>query len=117
VFHYRRAMFRPHMRQIANVGRHRGYFARVHPGTSLRPAYFAPLAATLALIVGVAALLITVGLVATLIALGVAYLGLLLAAGGGSLAERALYPLGLVAHHASYGAAFARGLLTRDMDR
>ena len=52
VYHHRRPLFAPHMRQVGNVGRHRGYFVRAFPGTSARPIYFAP---SLALLGGLAA--------------------------------------------------------------
>src|SRR5439155_18879431 len=48
VFHYRRPVFRAHMRQVGNVGRHRGYFVRRFPQTSRRPTYFLPTAAAAA---------------------------------------------------------------------
>ena len=48
VFHARRPIFGPHMRQVHNVGRHRGWFVRTYPRTSARPVYFAPSLALLA---------------------------------------------------------------------
>ena len=42
VFHHRRPLFAPHLRQLTRYARHRGYFAKRHPKTSLKPAYFAP---------------------------------------------------------------------------
>lgn len=42
VAHHRRPLFGPHLRQVSRYARHRGYFARKFPETSLRPAYFAP---------------------------------------------------------------------------
>ena len=42
VFHRRRPIFEPHLRQIANVGRHRGYFVRAFPATSRRALYALP---------------------------------------------------------------------------
>ncbi len=48
VFHARRPIFLPHMRQVHNVGRHRGWFVRRYPRTSARPLYFVPSAALLA---------------------------------------------------------------------
>ena len=49
VYHHRRPIFGSHLRQVGNVGRHRGYFARAFGGTSVRPIYFAPSAAMLLL--------------------------------------------------------------------
>lgn len=42
VYHHRRAIFIPHLIQIARYGLHRGYFARVLPKTSRRLGYFMP---------------------------------------------------------------------------
>lgn len=42
VFHHRRPLWYPHLRQNGNFGLHRGFFARVLPSTSLRPIYFLP---------------------------------------------------------------------------
>lgn len=42
VWHHRRALLRPHLKQVGGYGRHRGYFAKRFPQTSARPTYFAP---------------------------------------------------------------------------
>ena len=42
VYHHRRPLWRPHLRQNGNFGLHRGFFARILPRTSLRPVYFGP---------------------------------------------------------------------------
>ncbi len=42
VFHHRRPLFMPHIRQIANYAYHRGYFVKRYPQTSLKFAYFLP---------------------------------------------------------------------------
>lgn len=42
VYHHRRPLWRPHLRQNGNFGLHRGFFARVLPETSFRPVYFGP---------------------------------------------------------------------------
>ncbi|MEW6101083.1 MAG: glycosyltransferase [Candidatus Omnitrophota bacterium] len=42
VYHHRRKVFLPHLRQVANYALHRGYFIKKFPANSLRPAYFAP---------------------------------------------------------------------------
>ena len=53
VYHHRRALFLPHLRQVGNYGLHRGYFARVLPQTSARIGYLAPVFFALGLIIGV----------------------------------------------------------------
>lgn len=42
VYHHRRPLWQPHLRQNGNFGLHRGFFARVFPQTSLRPVYLGP---------------------------------------------------------------------------
>jgi GT2 family glycosyltransferase len=50
VFHHRRPLYTSYLQQIGNVGRHRGYFARVFPQTSFRILYFFPSFVTFGLI-------------------------------------------------------------------
>ena len=52
VYHHRRPLFKKHLKQISNYARHRGYFMKKLPETSLRPAYLIPLAFVLGLILG-----------------------------------------------------------------
>lgn len=42
VYHHRRGLFIPHLKQISRYGQHRGQFARIFPSTSRRPSYFVP---------------------------------------------------------------------------
>lgn len=42
VFHHRRPLWKPHLKQNGSFGLHRGFFARILPATSLRPFYFFP---------------------------------------------------------------------------
>lgn len=42
VYHHRREVFGPHLKQISRYAIHRGYFARIFPQTSLRPGYLIP---------------------------------------------------------------------------
>jgi glycosyltransferase involved in cell wall biosynthesis len=42
VYHHRRDMYRGHLRQVNSYAKHRGYFVKRFPKTSLRPSYFAP---------------------------------------------------------------------------
>ncbi len=50
VYHHRRPLWRPHLRQNGNFGLHRGFFARILPQTSLRPVYLGPSLMVLGLI-------------------------------------------------------------------
>ena len=120
VYHFRRRAFAPHMKQVGNVGRHRGFFVRAYPETSRRPIYFAPSAA---LVGGFAALLWAApdasrrrALAATAAAIGAG----VVAQGvreGQDPAVAAGLPAILAAGHGAYGWGFLRGLATREMDR
>lgn len=118
VFHYRRPMFRPHMRQVANVGRHRGWFVRAFPQTSARPMYFLP---SLALVAG--PLLAAWALLgprrrrrAALASGAAGWLAISAAAlrDGADLPVALALPAALAAGHGAYGAGFLEGLLLTD---
>lgn len=42
VYHHRRALFLPHLRQLGRYAFHRGYFCRKYPSNSLHLSYFIP---------------------------------------------------------------------------
>lgn len=43
VYHHRRELLLPHLKQVSRFGRHRGQFAKIFPETSRVPSYFVPL--------------------------------------------------------------------------
>lgn len=55
VYHHRRPVFLPHLKQISRYAKRRGYFARVFPQTSFRIGYLLPSLFTYGLIVGAVA--------------------------------------------------------------
>lgn len=52
VWHHRRPVFKPHLKQIANYALHRGYFVKHYPETSLKLSYFIPSIFLLFLVLG-----------------------------------------------------------------
>ena len=42
VYHHRRALFAPHLRQLGRYAFHRGYFCKRYPSNSLHSSYFVP---------------------------------------------------------------------------
>ena len=107
VYHHRRPLFGPHLRQIASYATHRGYFVKRYPQTSRRWPYFMPSLFVAFLVAGPFFLPADLFLV-LLAAYGVAVLL-------GSLRGRrpgliALTVLGTVASHLTYGVYFLRGL-------
>jgi GT2 family glycosyltransferase len=116
VFHHRRPILRPHLRQVANVGRHRGYFVRAFPATSRRTLYALPAFAPAALVLGALFLKKQPGLGVALAAAGYALVAIeTLRRHPPSVALAT--PAVAAAHHVAYGAAFLRGLLGRRMSR
>lgn len=116
VYHRRRPILRPHLRQVANVGRHRGYFVRAYPETSRRLLYALPALAP----VGLAGAAILVHrrplLGAGLVAAGYAAVALETVRRHPPSVALAT-PAVTVAHHLAYGTAFVRGFLSRGLER
>jgi len=52
IYHHRRPLFLPHLKQLSRFGMHRGFFAKKFPKTSFRPTYFIPSLLVLFLIFG-----------------------------------------------------------------
>lgn len=129
VYHHRRPLFGPHLRQIANVGQHRGFFAKAYPQTSLRLAYFLPSLLALSLLAG-AVLAVALPELRGWFLAGIAiYWALALISAwmaGSDLAVTGpltrikialLASMGIVATHLVYGLAFLGGLSRRKLDR
>lgn len=120
VYHHRRPLFGAHLRQVANVGLHRGFFARTYPQTSARPLYFAP-AFGLATVPLLGAGLIFDTTMRTLILFG--FISYYLAASALALRQEksvliaTLVPIGILLTHLTYGAMFIKGMLTRSLER
>ncbi|MFH1561496.1 MAG: glycosyltransferase family 2 protein, partial [Patescibacteria group bacterium] len=78
VYHHRRDILGPHLRQLGRYGLHRGFFAKILPKTSRRPGYFLPLIFSLGLLLGPLSLFISRGLFAFYLLALLLYSGLLL---------------------------------------
>ncbi len=116
VFHHRRPLFGPHLRQIGRYALHRGHFAKRFPATSLRISYLIPslFVAGLAIGAGLACLhpWLRLGYFATL-----AFYGLVTLLSTASLNLKLWIAtwFGVIATHLVYGFRFAQGLLARRM--
>jgi len=120
VYHHRRRLFLPHLRQLGRYGFHRGYFVKRFPATSARFSYFVP-----TLFVGY--LLALAGLFAWRANVGGGSLGPVAAVAASPLffyllltgiTSWAFNPftwiltwLGVFLSHVCYGIQFARGIL------
>ena len=123
VWHHRRELFMPHLKQVCNYALHRGFFARVYPATSLRPSYFVPSVFALTFLAALAGLFTdSFVLKAPLWAMGF-YLALL----AGSIVSVSirrrnavlglLAGAGIFATHFCYGVYFLKGLASRRLRR
>ena len=122
VFHHRRILFRPHLKQIAGYGLHRGYFSKKYPENSRKPLYFMPSILALGLPVFLILGYLNAAVKTLAIFFASAYLlavliGALLVGlkhRNGILAVAVL--LGTLATHLWYGTYFVKGLLSRKID-
>ena len=115
VFHHRRALFGPHLRQLGRYAFHRGYFCKRFPSNSLKFSYFVPSLFVVYLFVAFAFAAFSggVALIAALLPLA-AYL-VLVAATSFSFnpAVWIVTALGVVASHICYGVKFVLGFLAK----
>jgi len=118
VYHFRREMFRPHLRQVGNVGRHRGYFVRKRDPSSLRATFFVP--SIIALCLPIAGVLTVIEGVAhpfvTLLVVGCIWIVVALTSVREAGFTGLALPIALAAHHLWYGVNFIRGLFTKSLD-
>jgi len=123
VYHHRRPLFLPHLRQLGRYGFHRGYFCKRFPSNSLRLSYFVPTLFDVYLaflaVVGllnlthVRALRLTLHAGAYCWPLGI-YLALVaLSAFSLNPVSWLLTAAGIVSSHVWYGVQFVRGLCAR----
>ncbi|MDD5156288.1 MAG: glycosyltransferase [Candidatus Omnitrophica bacterium] len=116
VYHHRRRVFVPHLKQIANYGLHRGYFAKRYPDTSLKPAYFIPTIFLLALAGGAVISMFLAPLRILYFAGLSLYLALVFIFSISKYLR--LLPLvfsGIILTHITYGIYFLKGLLSRKL--
>lgn len=118
VYHHRRPVLGPHLRQVGRYALHRGYFARRIGLNSRRLSYMLPSLFLLGLIVGVPVCLclpvlwwIYGGVVTLYIALATADAVL----EAPSIVQAPVFWFGLVTTHLWYGARFIQGVLSRRM--
>lgn len=116
VFHHRRPLFLPHLKQVSSYGLHRGYFAKRFPQTSLRLSYFLPSLLVMGIFFGAAASFMNAKL-AIVYLLGVLIYGALVFVASiyyGPLTGAFVF-LGTILTHIVYGVYFLRGLITNKL--
>lgn len=115
VYHHRRPLYLPHLRQIKSYAIHRGYFVKRFPMTSLRISYFLPTLLILGISLGWLTLFIHPLLFSTyLFGCGI-YFTLALLTGLKSFQLKMALGIfsGIILSHFTYGIWFIKGLMTR----
>jgi cellulose synthase/poly-beta-1,6-N-acetylglucosamine synthase-like glycosyltransferase len=120
VYHHRRSLFKPHLKQVSRFGEHRGFFAKKFPENSVKATYFFPSLLILLLVAGtVISFLLPIFVYALLFGLALyLVLGLGAAASNAKGAKMVLAVwLGIIVTHLIYGCFFLYGLAKRDLKR
>lgn len=120
VYHHRRPIFKKHLKQVWNVGVHRGYFAKRFPETSRRISYFLP---SIMLITFIGSIFLS--LISNMWSIiFISFLGLYVLSGfisGLSSSKNVkialLTSIGIPLTHLTYGLAFLRGLTLKYLER
>ena len=120
VYHHRRALFKPHLKQVSRFGEHRGLFVKKFPENSVKISYFLPSLLVISFFAGIL-LSLFFPLFWYILALGiVAYLALSLFAAVSqvkSIRQIVLVWSGIIVTHLVYGSYFLSGLAKRDLER
>jgi cellulose synthase/poly-beta-1,6-N-acetylglucosamine synthase-like glycosyltransferase len=120
VYHHRRALFRPHLKQVSRFGEHRGFFVKKFPENSVKLTYFFPSLLVVCLAAGIALSLVFRFFAYFMFFSTVVYLALSLIAAGLQVRNVKLLFLvwiGIIATHIIYGSFFLSGLIKRDLKR
>lgn len=117
VYHHRRPLFAPHLRQVWSYAVHRGYFVKRFPETSLRLGYFLPSLLVLAIVAGLSLAFGYPRLRVAYISLLILYVLAVLIDGfrGKTLRMGTVVSLGIIATHFAYGIGFLKGLFSRKL--
>jgi len=120
VYHHRRSLFKPHLKQVSRFGEHRGFFAKKFPENSVKLTYFFPSLLVLSFLAGLL-LSLVFPLFGYIVVLGAAaYLVSSLVSATvqvKSVKLVFLVWLGIIATHIVYGSFFLSGLVKRDLNR
>ena len=117
VYHHRRKLFGPHLKQVWGYGLHRGFFARKFPETSLRIGYFVPSLFILFVIFGLFFGILNEHIMTLYLGMLSLYLMAVIAFGAmqKDFQLAALVIWGIILTHLTYGAGFIRGIMEGDL--
>jgi cellulose synthase/poly-beta-1,6-N-acetylglucosamine synthase-like glycosyltransferase len=116
VFHHRRPVFIPHLKQVASYALHRGYFVKKYPETSFKLPFFLPSLFVIAVLGGAGLSLISGSF--RVVYLGTICLYLLLTFICSISKQLRLIPavfLGIILSHFAYGVYFLKGLISKKL--
>ena len=117
VYHHRRPLFKPHLRQVWTYAKHRGLFARVFPKTSRHVTYFVPSVIVTGLVTGLLLSFIPIVKLFVTIVCGIYLIAIVLA--GLATKNPKLFPVvpvGIFLTHLTYGVGFLSGLISETVD-
>lgn len=119
VYHHRRELFLPYLKQIANIGTHRGYFAKRFPETSFQINYFIPSFLTTGFILGGVLSFYNLTIAYFYISLISIFiiLGILSVTKKTNFVNAIIVSLVIITTHLTYGAFFIKGLLMKELSR
>lgn len=120
VYHHRRSLFVPHIKQVSRFGEHRGFFVKKFPENSVKATYFFPSALICSLVTGIVFSIFFPQFLSILMLGILAYLVLSLIAASMQVKSAKLVLsvwLGIIVTHLVYGSYFLFGLAKRDLKR
>jgi len=111
VYHHRRPLFLPHLRQLGRYGFHRGYFCKRFPSNSLRLSYFIPTIFDVYLVLLFFLMMFrAAGIVYAALPLFIYFVFVLLTSFSFKPHHWILTAVGVVLSHIWYGVRFIQGL-------
>lgn len=119
IYHHRRPLFIPHLRQLSRFGMHRGFFAKKFPENSLKLTYFIPSLLVLLLVVGSVLSYFYPSFRMILFGMISIYIGLAFVSAFLSRDIKMILPVlfGTILTHLTYGVYFLVGLCKKELVR
>ncbi len=123
VWHHRRSLLMPHLRQTARYALHRGYFVKTFPETSRRLGYFVPSLFVLGLFAGIFLSFVSDAVMYAYLGVMVFYAALLCITGfsaawfNKSPFVGILVVPGIFLTHVTYGLYFLKGLIVKEVGK
>lgn len=119
IYHHRRPLFFGYLKQIANIGKHRGYFAKKFPETSRQLEYFIPslLVAGFFFMLLASFFNFTIFLIFMSMLLFFLFLGFSSVVTKGGVVKSFFVSIAIILTHLTYGSFFIKGLLIKNLSR